>query len=155
MPLFGIATDPFQDILQNMTSGVQRAWQPSPVQSVDPSAVGYQRPAGQNNAGGGPGEPPSRGNIPPAQSASAMAAAAQAQAQARASEAPEPSPRPPVILVFKNGQQIESQGYAIMGDILWVLTESGNQRVALSSLDVAATQRENLKRGIEFPDVGS
>ena len=63
-------------------------------------------------------------------------------------------PSTPVVLVFKNGKRIDAQGYAIAGETLWILNSSGSQRVALSQLNVAATKRENLKRGIRFPDVG-
>jgi outer membrane murein-binding lipoprotein Lpp len=75
------------------------------------------------------------------------------QAQARVAEVTEATPRPPMILVFKNGQHVEAQGYAVMGNILWILTDSGSQRVALSSLNVGATQRVNLQRGTPFPDL--
>ena len=81
--------------------------------------------------------------------------AQQAEVQARAVDEPPPSPGPPVILVLKNGQHIESQGYAAMGDTLWILTPSGSRRISRSSVDVAATKRENLKRGLDFPDLGS
>jgi hypothetical protein len=58
------------------------------------------------------------------------------------------------VLVFKDGTRIDAQGYAIAGQTLWILSPSGTERVALSQLNVAATQRENNKRGIQFPDVG-
>src|SRR5262249_17925071 len=63
--------------------------------------------------------------------------------------APQPAvPATPITLVFKNGAKVETQGYAIAGETLWILKPSGSERVALSQLNVAATQRENLKRGI-------
>jgi hypothetical protein len=64
-------------------------------------------------------------------------------------------PATPIALVFKNGTRIETQGYAIAGQTLWILRPSGTERVALSQLNIAATQRENSKRGIQFPDVGN
>ena len=67
------------------------------------------------------------------------------------SEPPAPAPpAEPVILIFKEGRRMESQGYAIAGDTLWVFTESGHRTVRLSDLDLAATRRENYKRGIDF-----
>jgi hypothetical protein len=64
-------------------------------------------------------------------------------------------PSTPVVLVFKNGTRIDAQGYAVAGQTLWILNPSGSQRVALSQLNVTATKTENLKRGIQFPDVGN
>jgi len=74
---------------------------------------------------------------------------------AQAAEPQPPVPATPIALVFKNGARIDAQGYAIAGQTLWILKPSGSERVALSQLNVAATQRENLKRGIQFPDVGN
>jgi hypothetical protein len=61
------------------------------------------------------------------------------------------TPATPVALVFKNGARIEAEGYAMKGNILWIVTPTGSQRYALSDLDFEATQRENLQRGITFP----
>jgi hypothetical protein len=78
-----------------------------------------------------------------------------AQVQAQQSKASPPAVlAPPVVLVLKNGQRIESRGYAIAGDTLWIITPSGTERILLSNLNVEATQSENWKRGIEFPNVG-
>jgi len=86
----------------------------------------------------------------------AQLASVQNQQTAIAAEvSPPPAvPSNPVVLVFKNGKRIEAQGYAVAGQTLWILNGSGTQRVALSQLDVAATKKENLARGIQFPDVG-
>ena len=79
----------------------------------------------------------------------------QMQTQAQRSEATRPAePATPVVLVLKNGERLESQGYVIAGDKLWIVTPCGTERMSLSNINVAATQRENLKRGIEFPNVG-
>jgi len=63
--------------------------------------------------------------------------------------APRP-PAAPITFILKNGAQIVSQGYAIVGSMLWIMTPSGYVRTALSDVDLAATQRENFKRGITF-----
>jgi TolA-binding protein len=93
-----------------------------------------------------------------AELAAAQAQAQQAQQAQQAltrSVQPPPGPAgPETVLVFKNGQKITSQGYAIAGDTLWALTPSGSERIAISSLDLRATQRANLQRGIQFPDLG-
>ena len=75
------------------------------------------------------------------------------QAQPGALEASAASaerPANPVTLIFKNGKRIAAQGYAIMGQSLWILTPGGSERVALSDLDVAATQRANSTRGVSI-----
>jgi hypothetical protein len=86
----------------------------------------------------------------------AQLASVQNEQTARASEMYTPPPEvpaTPVVLIFKNGNRIDAQGYAIAGQTLWILNPSGSQRVALSQLNVDATKRENLKRGMQFPDV--
>src|SRR5262245_18671159 len=84
----------------------------------------------------------------------AQIAAAQNQLpQARAIEATAPSaerPARPLTLILKNGKCIAAQGYAIMGQSLWILTPGGSERIALSDLDVAATQRANSTRGVSI-----
>jgi hypothetical protein len=73
--------------------------------------------------------------------------------QARALEATARSaerPAEPLTLILKNGKCIAAQGYAIMGQSLWILTQGGSERVALSDLDMAATQRANTKWGALF-----
>jgi len=79
----------------------------------------------------------------------------QMQTQAQRSEVSRPGkPAVPVVLVLKNGERLECQGYVIVGDTLWIVTPGSTERMSLSNINVAATQRENLKRGIEFPNVG-
>jgi hypothetical protein len=81
---------------------------------------------------------------------------------ASTTSAPSPAPVPavepaaparpaiPTLMIFTNGQRLESQGYAIAGKTLWVFTDNGSQTFPLSELNLAATRSENLKRGIQF-----
>jgi hypothetical protein len=81
-------------------------------------------------------------------------ALAQQQNQTRVSENPTvKEPSQPVVLILKDGKRYEALGYAVAGDMLWILTPFGSSRIAISSLNIRATQRENLKRGIQFPDL--
>src|SRR5215813_8255906 len=51
-------------------------------------------------------------------------------------------PRPPaapITFILKNRTQIVSQGYAIVGAMLWIMTPSGYVRTALSDVDLVAT----------------
>jgi hypothetical protein len=61
-----------------------------------------------------------------------------------------PPPVKPTVLIFKDGQQKEIQGYAIVGQTLVTSSEDGFQKIALSDLNLDATRNENLKRGINF-----
>jgi hypothetical protein len=79
--------------------------------------------------------------------------AQQTQTQAQITAATAPPKREPetaVVLVLKNGKRIESQGYAITNQSILILTPDGSRRFDFSALDLPATQKENLKRGIHF-----
>jgi len=67
-------------------------------------------------------------------------------------EQPLPSTRPalPTLLIFRDGRQIEAQGYAVVGQTIWILSEQTSTRVPLSDLDIEATQRANAERGVRF-----
>jgi hypothetical protein len=61
------------------------------------------------------------------------------------------APQKPVILIFHDGSQIESQGYVVADQTLWFSTsESGFQKAPLSTLDLDKTRNANLERGINF-----
>jgi hypothetical protein len=45
---------------------------------------------------------------------------------------------------------VEVQAYAILGKTLWVFSNQMTRRVPLADLDLAATQRVNIERGIDF-----
>jgi hypothetical protein len=64
-------------------------------------------------------------------------------------EPPEP-PGPPSVLVFNNGQRIETRGYAISGTRVWALDDNSVRKFSLSELNVPQTQIENERRGIDF-----
>jgi hypothetical protein len=60
-------------------------------------------------------------------------------------------PATPTTLVFRDGHRVEIQNYAIVGQTLWVLEERISTKIALSDLDLDATQKENRGRGVRFP----
>jgi hypothetical protein len=62
---------------------------------------------------------------------------------------PEP-PQPETVLVFKDGHKQQVSNYAIVGANLFDLTSARRQKIALSDLDVAATQKANEQNGVEF-----
>jgi hypothetical protein len=84
-----------------------------------------------------------------------------AQTQAPTALAPEaatpPSkpPATPVTFIFKDGKRIPSQGYAIMGQTMWILTPGGPVRVALKDIDVVETRKANITEVIRFQAPGN
>ncbi|HEX4996798.1 MAG TPA: hypothetical protein VFY29_01145 [Terriglobia bacterium] len=63
---------------------------------------------------------------------------------------PPAPPAPATILIMRDGRQIETQSYAIAGPTLWIFGGPAAQRLVVADLDLAATQKENEKRGIKF-----
>ena len=71
------------------------------------------------------------------------------EASAHADSSPE---QPPIAttLVFKDGHQIEVGNYAIVAQTLYDLTSGHPRKIALSDLDLSATQKQNEDRGVIF-----
>jgi hypothetical protein len=88
--------------------------------------------------GPGPGPAP---EARPSESPETVTPAAETQ--------PEPA-EPSTVLIFKDGHQLEIANYAIVGDTLFDLTPGHPRRVALSDLDLHATQKQNDDRGSDF-----
>lgn len=61
-----------------------------------------------------------------------------------------PKPQPMTVLIFRDGHRVEVQNYAISGSTLYNLSESGPHQVALDDLDLSATTKANIERGIAF-----
>jgi len=76
----------------------------------------------------------------------------QALRSSRGAETPaEAEENPPTtLLVYRDGHQMEVQEYAIQGQTLWVFSDQATRRVPLADLDLAATERLNGERGVEF-----
>jgi len=56
----------------------------------------------------------------------------------------------PTILVFKDGHQLEIANYAIVNQTLYDLTPGHPRKIALSDLNLAATEKENDDHGVTF-----
>jgi hypothetical protein len=67
----------------------------------------------------------------------------------RQAAAPEAKPQP-TELVFRDKRTEEIQNYAISAQTLWVLTEQRARKIPLSEIDIAATQKVNEERGVDF-----
>jgi|SRR5579864_3842986 hypothetical protein len=78
--------------------------------------------------------------------------------QTLATRAPAPAPpsepsisvQPKTILIFKDGHKQEIGNYAIVGANLFDLTPGHRMKIALSDLDLAATQKANDDEGNDF-----
>lgn len=57
---------------------------------------------------------------------------------------------PTTLLVYRDGHQMEVQDYAIQGKTLWVFADQRTRQVPLADLDLAATHRINVERGVDF-----
>jgi|SRR5579864_1814164 len=55
---------------------------------------------------------------------------------------------PSAVFIFKDGHQVETRNFAIMGQTLYNFTDGGLKKLELSDLDTAATQKANDDRGI-------
>jgi len=75
----------------------------------------------------------------------------QREAQSRANRVPRPPTRSDSTeLVFRDKHTEEIQNYALIGQTLWVLTEQRARKIPVAELDVAATEKANESRGVEF-----
>lgn len=65
--------------------------------------------------------------------------------------APDPDPaQPQTTLVFKDGHQLEVDDYVIANQTLYDLTPGHPRKVALTDLDLSATEKQNDDRGVPF-----
>src|SRR5262245_58475993 len=69
------------------------------------------------------------------------------ETQAPPAQPTPPAPPPtPVVLIFNNGQRVETRGYTIAGRSLRFLSPMGYEKVDISILNIEETQSENHKR---------
>lgn len=67
-----------------------------------------------------------------------------------AGDPPREVPQVPTTLVFKDGHRLDVENYAIVGQTLYDLTPGHVRKVALASLDLDATEKQNDDRGVVF-----
>lgn len=74
-----------------------------------------------------------------------------AQSNSPSPSGPSPDPiLPATVLVFRDQHQQEIRNYAIVGQTLWNFAPQHTQKIPLSELDLAATEKANDDRGITF-----
>lgn len=77
-----------------------------------------------------------------------MASRPAATAKPDTAKPPEPDNSPATVFIFKDGRQLETKNYAIMGQTLYDISGSVVRKVSLADLDTAATIKANDDRGI-------
>lgn len=63
--------------------------------------------------------------------------------------APMESKSPATVFIFKDGRQLETRNYAIMGETLFDLSGSTVKKIQLNEIDSAATVKANDDRGVQ------
>jgi hypothetical protein len=76
----------------------------------------------------------------------------QAPGQPTAAPPPPPVP-PPLVLVFRDGTQLEVRDFALIGQTLWDLSSHPSRKITLGQLNLEASIRATEARGAEFPAV--
>jgi hypothetical protein len=61
----------------------------------------------------------------------------------------------PTVFVYRDGRQIQTRDYAILGNTLWVLGNETTRKIPLSELDLAKSKQVNDARGVDFNPPGS
>lgn len=72
--------------------------------------------------------------------------------RAKASEQPDPPPEdksPATVFIFKDGHQLETRNYAIMGETLFDFSGKMLKKIQLGEIDAAATTKANDDRGVQ------
>ena len=60
---------------------------------------------------------------------------------------------PPVTLVLQDGKQVQLRSYAVMGQDIWDFSVQPAKRIAISSINVAASKTVTESNGGEFPEL--
>ncbi len=81
-------------------------------------------------------EQSSRNELPPATAAPTAAAPAEELL--------------PTDLVYRDGHETQVRNYAILGQTVYVFTSGATLHIPLADLDLAATEKANAVRGVEF-----
>jgi len=69
----------------------------------------------------------------------------------RPSSSQEPTTaQPDTHIVFKDGHSVDVSNYAIIGSTLYDLTPGHPRKIALSDIDLPATEKQNDDRGVDF-----
>lgn len=73
-----------------------------------------------------------------------------ADSTAAPAAASESADQTPTVLVFRDGHMLEVNNYAIVGNTLYQFSSERRRKIPLAELDLAATEKQNEDRGIDF-----
>jgi hypothetical protein len=59
----------------------------------------------------------------------------------------------PLTLVLHSGQQLQVKNYAVTDGVFWDFSKHPAQKIPLSSIDVAASEKATEAKGGEFPPI--
>jgi|SRR5579859_780691 len=62
---------------------------------------------------------------------------------------PKEDKSPATVFIFKDGHQLETRNYAIMGEMLFDFSGNNLKKIKLEEIDSAATQKANDDRGVQ------
>jgi hypothetical protein len=82
------------------------------------------------------------------QQARATTPASPTKDQSQDQAAPSEDTAPLTVFIFKDGHQIETRNFAIMGQTLYDISNGGVKKIQLADLDSTATIKANDERGI-------
>jgi hypothetical protein len=68
---------------------------------------------------------------------------------AAAPAAPREDKTPATVFIFKDGHQLETRNYAIMGETLFDFSDNRLKKIKLAEIDAAATTKANDDRGVQ------
>jgi hypothetical protein len=91
----------------------------------------------------------SRESAPPAVQEDRPASKAHSMAESAAAAPAKDTDWPATVFIFKDGHQIETRNFAIMGQTLYDFSSQGLRKVQLADLDKDATIKANDDRGIQ------
>ena len=60
------------------------------------------------------------------------------------------APEPSTVLVYRDGHRVEIHNYAVVGQTLWIFSETRARKIPLADLDLDATRQVNEDRGVDF-----
>jgi hypothetical protein len=96
--------------------------------------------------------------VSPAATAQQSSATPQAQAAPDPPPAPDPDPappQPPITVVLKNGNRMQIQNYAVMGQTFWDFTTQPARKIPVSNINVPESVNASSASGAEFPALTS
>jgi hypothetical protein len=62
-------------------------------------------------------------------------------------------PSPPLTLILRNGEKLQVQNYAVMGQTFWDFSKQPARKIPIGSIDLPASAKATEASGAEFPPI--